>query len=68
MKSTDELTDFYYNDLFPELEKLEDERKALASKITIYGFGLAAVTAGIDLSIYAKMDLQVYDQSIYKIL
>ncbi|RLA71385.1 MAG: Galanin [Epsilonproteobacteria bacterium] len=54
MKSTSELTDFYYNELFPELEKLEDERKALVSKITTYGIGLAAITAGIDLSIFFK--------------
>lgn len=38
MKSTSELTDFYYKDLYPSLNKLEKERKQIASKLKLYGF------------------------------
>lgn len=33
MKSTSELTDFYYNELYPHLKELEKERKALRSQL-----------------------------------
>lgn len=35
MKSLSELTDFYYKNLFPTLEKLEADRKSLRAKIII---------------------------------
>jgi hypothetical protein len=37
MKSTSELTDFYYKKLFPSLEKLEDDRKQLRHRIITIG-------------------------------
>jgi len=33
MKSISQLTNFYYNDLYPTLQELEDERKALKKRI-----------------------------------
>ena len=40
MPSVNDLTDFYYNELYPELEILETERKKVKSKVTLV---LAAV-------------------------
>lgn len=37
MKSISQLTDFYYNSLYPTLKELEDERKALKDKIIKLG-------------------------------
>jgi len=37
MKGISELTNFYYKNLFPTLEKLENDRKALRKKIIIIG-------------------------------
>ncbi len=34
MKSTSELTDFYYKTLYPDLKRLEEERKRVKSKLT----------------------------------
>ena len=35
MPSVNDLTDFYYNELYPELEILETERKKVKSKVTL---------------------------------
>ncbi|MBU0720163.1 DUF3137 domain-containing protein [bacterium] len=37
MKSTSELTDFYYKNLYPTLKKLDDERKHLRYRIIVIG-------------------------------
>ncbi len=37
MKSISDLTDFYYKNLFPTLEKLESDRKSLRHKIIVVG-------------------------------
>ncbi len=37
MKSISDLTDFYYKNLFPTLEKLESDRKSLRHKIIVIG-------------------------------
>lgn len=37
MKSISDLTDFYYKNLFPTLEKLENDRKVLRQKIIVVG-------------------------------
>ena len=42
MKSTSELTDFYYKELYPSLEKLEKTRVEIVSKLQWYG-GIGAV-------------------------
>lgn len=42
MKSTSELTDFYYKELYPSLQKLEESRKIIASRLKLYaGMGVA---------------------------
>ena len=35
MASVNDLTDFYYNELYPELETLEAERKKVKSEVTL---------------------------------
>ena len=55
MKSISELTDFYYNNLYADLEQLEADRKKLASKlITI--FITIAVIVVIAILFYGKID------------
>ena len=44
MKSISHLTDFYYNSLYPTLQELENERKALKDRIVKLGVVLAAVS------------------------
>ncbi len=38
MKSTSELTDFYYSELYPTILELEKKRKTILSKIKVHGF------------------------------
>ncbi len=45
MKSVSELTDFYYTNLFPILQKLENDRKTLKKKILLSAFALTALCA-----------------------
>lgn len=47
MKSVSELTDFYYNELYPDLQELEKERKALKNKVLV----TFMVIAGLSLAI-----------------
>jgi hypothetical protein len=42
MKSTSELTDFYYRELYPSLNELEETRKKIVSQLKWYG-GMGAV-------------------------
>lgn len=79
MKGVSELTDFYYKTLYPSLQELEEERKALKSKILQLGFLyiLVAViiiyflffylhgTNGIDFFLFAYVALGVF---LYKLL
>jgi len=44
MASVPELTDFYYDELYPELQILETERKKVKSKVTTALAAVAAVT------------------------
>lgn len=37
MKSTSELTDFYYQELYPSLDELEKTRKRIVSQLKLYG-------------------------------
>ena len=51
MASVNELTDFYYNELYPELKVLEKERKQLKSRVlTVFG-SIALMALGIVLII-----------------
>ncbi|QHG91448.1 DUF3137 domain-containing protein [Sulfurimonas sp. CVO] len=45
MKSVSELTDFYYKNLFPTLQELENDRKNLKQKIIFTAFALMALFA-----------------------
>lgn len=45
MKSVSSLTDFYYKDLFPALQKLENERKNLKHRVIFITITLTAVFA-----------------------
>jgi hypothetical protein len=54
MKSISELTDFYYNDLHPDLQELEKERKLVATKFVKAAAVLAAIALGISYWIYAE--------------
>ena len=47
MAGVSDLTDFYYNELYPELEILEAERKRVKSKVTRALGAVGAVTLGI---------------------
>lgn len=51
MKSVSELTDFYYKNLFPTLEKLENDRKNLRYKIVLVAFVYTAVCVAIALAL-----------------
>jgi hypothetical protein len=52
MKSTSELTDFYYKELYPSLNELEETRKKIVSQLKWYGgmglvvFSIAALWMG----------------------
>ena len=48
MKSVSELTDFYYNNLYEDIQQLEDERKKLASRLTAIFIAIAVVTIGLE--------------------
>ncbi len=60
MKSVSELTDFYYKNLFPTLEKLETDRKVLRKKVVIIGLIYTAFTLGIALLINAYYDFIIF--------
>jgi uncharacterized membrane protein len=38
MKSTSELTDYYYNELYSSIKELEVKRKEIVSRLEAYGF------------------------------
>jgi len=54
MKSISDLTDFYYKNLFPTLERLEADRKSLRHKIIIIGsvYTIIAALTAYELSNY----------------
>ncbi len=54
MKSSAELTDFYYNTLYPTLEELEAQRKAVASKAIMVFFLIGGVTFLLIYFVYTK--------------
>jgi hypothetical protein len=47
MKKLGELTDFFYNELHPDLQVLEKERKALASKLVVIAIFIGLLAIGI---------------------
>ena len=54
MKKLSALTDFFYEELHPDLKKLEEDRKKLARKLTYVGMGIAALALGITYLIFTK--------------
>jgi len=51
MKKLSELTDFFYDELHPDLKKLEEERKKLAKKLIYLGIGIALISLSITYAI-----------------
>ena len=60
MKSVSELTDFYYNELYPDLEELDNERKEIASKVIRISVIIGILAAGICLWIIFSMGFNVF--------
>lgn len=63
MKTLSTLTDFFYKELHPDLQKLEKERKKLARKLIYIGLAIAFLSLGITWLIlentnhYSEQDL-----------
>lgn len=57
MKSVSELTDFYYKNLFPTLERLEADRKSLRHRIIVIGVIYTLVTAFIAYELGTAFDI-----------
>ncbi|MCK4974136.1 MAG: DUF3137 domain-containing protein [Sulfurimonas sp.] len=60
MKSVSELTDFYYKNLFPTLEKLETDRKRLKQKVVIIGIVYTLFTAFIAYELSNYLDFIIF--------
>ncbi len=54
MKKLSELTDFFYNELHPDLKKLENDRKKLAKRLVYVGIGISLLSLGITYAIIAN--------------
>ncbi len=54
MKKISELTNFFYNELHPDLKKLEDDRKQLAKKLITIGIIIALLAIGITYLIFTN--------------
>ena len=73
MKSISDLTDFYYKNLFPTLEKLETDRKSLRHRIIIVGsiYTIIAALFAYELSDYLDFIFFAYvalGAFIYKLM
>lgn len=66
MKSTSELTDFYYKELYPSLEELEKARVEIVSKLQWYGgmgavvFLLTAIWFGKNVGLFHPLSMGVF--------
>ncbi|MDD5372676.1 MAG: DUF3137 domain-containing protein [Sulfurimonas sp.] len=60
MKSVSELTDFYYNDLFPTLQKLENDRKSLRHRIIFVAITVSAIFAAIAYALNNYYDFIIF--------
>jgi len=60
MKSVSELTDFYYNNLFPTLQKLENSRKSLRHRIIFVAIALTALIGVIAYSLKNYYDFIIF--------
>jgi len=59
MKTISELTDFYYKSLYPVLQELENERRALKKRIINFG-----IIYSVILSIIAFITLKYFDVNV----
>lgn len=65
MKSTSELTDFYYKELYPSLSELEENRKRIISQLKWYGgmgcvvFAIVALWMGKNFGLFHPLMIAV---------
>lgn len=59
MKSVSELTDFYYKKLYPILQELENDRKALKGRIVVISIIYAIITLGFFISFFSYMNVEL---------
>ncbi|MCX6073258.1 MAG: DUF3137 domain-containing protein [Campylobacterales bacterium] len=66
MKSTSELTDFYYKELYPSLEELEKTRVEIVSRLQWYGgmgvvaFLLTAIWLGKNIGLFNPLSMATF--------
>ncbi|MEK6658131.1 MAG: DUF3137 domain-containing protein [Campylobacterota bacterium] len=60
MKSVSELTDFYYKNLFPTLQKLENDRKSLRHRIIFVAITVSAIFAAIAYALNNYYDFIIF--------
>ena len=60
MKSVSELTDFYYKNLFPTLEKLEADRKKLKQKVIITGITYTLIVTFVAYELSNYLDFIIF--------
>lgn len=60
MKSVSELTDFYYNDLYPALQKLEKERRNLKHRIIFFAITSTAVFTAIAYALKSYYEFIIF--------
>jgi len=59
MKSISELTDFYYNELYPELEILEDQRKKIKKRLLTFSVLYSVGVVLIGWLLYKAFSFQI---------
>ena len=59
MKTISELTDFYYKSLYPVLQELEGDRKAVKKKVINFGIIYGVIVATIAFASFRYVDLDV---------
>ncbi|SFV70109.1 Possible Galanin [hydrothermal vent metagenome] len=59
MKTISELTDFYYKSLYPVLQELEGDRKAVKKKVINFGIIYGVIVATIAFASFKYFDLDV---------
>ncbi|PHR55610.1 MAG: Galanin [Arcobacter sp.] len=52
MKTLSTLTDFFYNELHPDLKKLEEDRQALAKKLILVGLSIGVLALSLSYLIF----------------